>query len=138
MIDRRHFLLTSLAGALAAPLASEGQQAPAVYRIGYIVPGPEGCPPTVPSRAFEEGLIAAGYTKGREVTVDRQCFPTPDLAGKVLSDLLKATPNLLVAGSTAAAVAARDAVPGLPLSSSTLPIQLPYEWCTVSRDQAAI
>jgi putative ABC transport system substrate-binding protein len=114
-MDRRSFLLISLGGVLAAPLASEGQQAPAVYRIGYIVPGPEGCPPTVPSKAFEEGLIAAGYTKGRDVMVDRQCFPTPDLAGKVLSDLLKATPNLVVAGSTVAAEAARDAVPRLPV-----------------------
>jgi hypothetical protein len=26
MTDRRHFLLTSLAGVLAAPLATEGQQ----------------------------------------------------------------------------------------------------------------
>jgi hypothetical protein len=31
-MDRRRFLLTSLAGALAAPLAAEAQQAEKVYR----------------------------------------------------------------------------------------------------------
>jgi hypothetical protein len=33
-MDRRRFLLTSLAGALAAPLAVEAQQAGRMYRIG--------------------------------------------------------------------------------------------------------
>ena len=35
-MDRRHFLLTSLAGALATPLASEAQQAGKVYRVGVL------------------------------------------------------------------------------------------------------
>jgi hypothetical protein len=33
-MDRRHFLLTSLAGALAGPLAAGAQQAVKVYRLG--------------------------------------------------------------------------------------------------------
>ena len=35
-MDRRRFLLTSLAGALAAPLAAEAQQAGKVPRIGFL------------------------------------------------------------------------------------------------------
>jgi len=35
-MDRRRFLLTSLTGAIAAPLAAEGQQAGKVWRIGYV------------------------------------------------------------------------------------------------------
>jgi hypothetical protein len=35
-MDRRRFLLTSLAGALAAPLAAEAQQAVKVWRIGWL------------------------------------------------------------------------------------------------------
>jgi hypothetical protein len=35
-MDRRSFLLTSLAGALAAPLAAETQQTGRVPRIGYL------------------------------------------------------------------------------------------------------
>jgi putative tryptophan/tyrosine transport system substrate-binding protein len=38
-MDRRRFLLTSLAGALATPLVAGGQQAGKVYRIGFLRPG---------------------------------------------------------------------------------------------------
>jgi hypothetical protein len=37
-MDRRRFLLTSLAGTLAAPLAAEGQQAAKVVSLGYLSP----------------------------------------------------------------------------------------------------
>jgi hypothetical protein len=40
VMDRRRFLLTSLAGALAVPLAVEGQQAAKVARIGYLATNP--------------------------------------------------------------------------------------------------
>jgi hypothetical protein len=36
LIDRRRFLLTSLAGAVAVPLAAEAQQAAKLRRIGYL------------------------------------------------------------------------------------------------------
>jgi hypothetical protein len=35
-MDRRRFLLTSLAGAFAAPLVVEAQQAGKVYRVGIL------------------------------------------------------------------------------------------------------
>jgi len=35
-MDRRRFLLTSLAGVLAAPLAAEAQQAAKIARIGWL------------------------------------------------------------------------------------------------------
>jgi hypothetical protein len=37
-MDRRRFLLTSLAGAVAAPLAAEAQETGKVYRLGYVAP----------------------------------------------------------------------------------------------------
>jgi hypothetical protein len=37
-MDRRRFLLTSLAGALAAPLAAGAQQASKMSRIGFLSP----------------------------------------------------------------------------------------------------
>jgi hypothetical protein len=39
MMDRRGFLLTSLVGVLAAPVAAEAQQAAKVSRIGYLAGG---------------------------------------------------------------------------------------------------
>ena len=38
-MDRRRFLLTSLAGCLAAPLGAGAQPSPKVPRIGYLVIG---------------------------------------------------------------------------------------------------
>jgi hypothetical protein len=35
-MDRRHFLLTSLAGAVAAPLAAEARQPDRIYSIGVL------------------------------------------------------------------------------------------------------
>jgi hypothetical protein len=45
MMGRRHFLLTSLAGTRAAPLAAEAQHAGRVYRLGTLnlgTPTPAG------------------------------------------------------------------------------------------------
>jgi hypothetical protein len=55
-MDRRHFLLTSLAGAVAAPLAAGAQQAGRVYRIGYLSPDSG---PLLYSEAFRHGLTHA-------------------------------------------------------------------------------
>jgi hypothetical protein len=40
-MDRRRFLLTSLAGVFAAPFAAEAQPARKVWRIGYLSGGSE-------------------------------------------------------------------------------------------------
>jgi hypothetical protein len=41
-MDRRRFLVTSLAGALAAPVAVKAEQAVNFYRIGFLGPAAEG------------------------------------------------------------------------------------------------
>ena len=68
-MDRRRFLLTSLAGALAAPLAptnARAQVSKSVYRIGMLSPGP------VPH--LTDPLIAAlqerGWAVGRNLVVE--------------------------------------------------------------------
>jgi putative ABC transport system substrate-binding protein len=78
MIDRRRFLLTSLAGALAAPLAGEAQQAGRVWRIGVLfggtptadMAGPE--PRSAILRSFLEGLRELGYVEGQNVVIERR------------------------------------------------------------------
>ena len=62
MMDRCRFLLTSLAGALAAPLAAEAQQLPKVPRIGVL--GAQSLGPG-PDDAFRDGLRQFGYVEGR-------------------------------------------------------------------------
>ncbi|HYM58159.1 MAG TPA: hypothetical protein VES79_09355, partial [Solirubrobacteraceae bacterium] len=64
-MDRRRFLLTSLAGALAAPLVAGAQQAPKVWRVGYLTfaPGPY-------DEAFREGLRELGYVEGKNLIIE--------------------------------------------------------------------
>jgi putative ABC transport system substrate-binding protein len=67
-MDRRRFLLTSLAGALAAPLAAEAQQAAKVARIGWLALN-LAVAPHVPE-VFRQGLRDLGYVEGRNVVIE--------------------------------------------------------------------
>jgi putative ABC transport system substrate-binding protein len=87
-MDRRRFLLTSLAGAVAAPLAAEAQQAGKVYRVGIL---------SLSARAdslhlfdaLEQGLRDRGYVVGRNITLEyrfaeRRMERLPDLAAALV------------------------------------------------------
>jgi hypothetical protein len=54
-MDRRRFLLTSLAGACAAPLAAGAQQAERVWHIGVLQGGPN-TPALNYTEAVRQGL----------------------------------------------------------------------------------
>ena len=60
-MDRRRFLLTSLAGGLAAPLAAEAQQ-PGKKRIGLLGPGEEPRFSEIAS-GLKQGLREQGYRR---------------------------------------------------------------------------
>ena len=69
-MDRRHFLVTSLAGALAAPLAVEAQQPGKVYRVGIL-----GESASDPSEAhlwqtFRLGLRDLGWIEGGNILIE--------------------------------------------------------------------
>jgi putative ABC transport system substrate-binding protein len=72
-MDRRRFLLTSLAGALAAPRVAEAQTAGKVTRIGIL----GNVPRTEPQGAelwgaFIEGLRELGYVEGQNLTIEQR------------------------------------------------------------------
>src|SRR5262245_66356012 len=67
-MDRRHFLLTSVAGVLAAPLAAVAQQAAKVARIGYLSESLAATPHI--QEAFLQGLRDLGYVEGRNVVIE--------------------------------------------------------------------
>ena len=66
-MDRRRFLLTSLAGALARPPAAEAQKAGKVYRVGVLT-GSAGHTPR--TEAFRTETSAQGFTEGQNVSHD--------------------------------------------------------------------
>ena len=117
-MDRRRFLLTSLAGILGAPLAVEAQQAGKVYRIGYIGDSPPNTPEI--SRlheAFRQGLREHGWVEGRNAVfewrfAEGRMERLPDLAAELVR--LKVDLIVTVAGGPAAR-AAKQATTTIPI-----------------------
>jgi putative ABC transport system substrate-binding protein len=64
-MDRRRFLLTSLAGALAAPVAAVAQTPGKVAKIGYLTGSSLG-----PLDAFKRALSEHGYIEGRNLAIE--------------------------------------------------------------------
>ena len=71
MMDRRRFLLTSLAGALGAPLAGEAQQAGKVYRIGFLSGGSAAAQKPVVEQ-FRQGLRQLDYIEGQNIIIEHR------------------------------------------------------------------
>jgi ABC-type uncharacterized transport system substrate-binding protein len=110
VIDRRRFLLTSLAGAIAAPLAAKAQQTTRRPLVGFL------CNSTKLARAFGEGLRELGYVDGRNIFVEYRCVEGrtergPDLAVA----LLRLKPDLLVGTSDPLIKALVDATHTIPI-----------------------
>jgi putative tryptophan/tyrosine transport system substrate-binding protein len=61
-MDRRSFLLTAVAGTLAAPLGAEAQQAGKMHRLGLFHVGLDHVPPSLDG--LRAGLNALGYNLG--------------------------------------------------------------------------
>ena len=103
------------AGLLAAPLAAEAQPVGRVYRIGYF---------TIPSRdsaqgvadAFQRGLRDLGWIEGQNIVIDYRFADgnvdrLPDLA----AELVRLRVDVIVAGATAAVIAAKNATRTIPI-----------------------
>ena len=110
-MDRRRFLLTSLAGTLGRPLIAEAQQAGKVYRIGVL--GNENNPPW---EAFRQGLRDLGYVDGRNVTIEwRWSEGKTDRFPALATDLVALKPDIIVASGTQAVRAAKQATSAIPI-----------------------
>ena len=65
-MDRRTFIYALTGGFVAAPLATEAQQAGTVNRIGLLSPVSQG----LGIEAFREGLRTLGYVEGDNIVVE--------------------------------------------------------------------
>jgi putative ABC transport system substrate-binding protein len=106
-MDRRRFLLTSLAGALAAPLAAYGQQTGKVYRIGMLS---DIAPREAPWYAvFERRMSELGYVDGKNFTIEFRVAGTMDQLPSLAADLVRLQPDLILASGPEAARAIKGA-----------------------------
>ena len=98
-MDRRHFLLTSLAGVVAAPLAVEAQQAAKVFRVGYLSPGsPSDQARQHRFEAFRQGLRELGYVEGQNIALEsRWAEGKYDRYSALAADLVRLKVDVIVA-----------------------------------------
>jgi putative tryptophan/tyrosine transport system substrate-binding protein len=105
-MDRRRFLLASLAGAVGVPLAAGAQQALKPHRIGVLR---VGFPPPSYIEPFRQGLSDLGYVEGQSIVIEygvgRSVEQLPDTA----AELVRLKVDVLVASGTPSVLPARNA-----------------------------
>ena len=113
-MDRRRFLLTSLTGALATPLASQAQQAGKAARIGLVSTNVVGNRHLI--EAFRQGLSDLGYVEGRNLMIEyRSAEGKLDRFQALATELVALKVDVIVATNTQAALAARQATATIPI-----------------------
>jgi len=111
-MDRRRFLLTSLAGALAAPHGAEAQQVDKVSRIGVLSFGA----PEPFREGFRRALVDLGYVEGRNVVIEhRWADGQTDRLPQLAAALVRANVNVIVASATPSVQAAMEATRHIPI-----------------------
>ena len=100
---------------LAGSVAAQAQQAARVYRVGFVSPlSPSPEPPTL--RAFRQGLRELGYVEGRNVIVDaRFAEGRSERLPELVAEVLRLKVDVLVAGSSLGALAAKRATTTVPI-----------------------
>ena len=115
-MDRRRFLLTSLAGALATPLAVGAQQAGKVYRIGIL--GLNAADPEEARQwqAFRLGLRESGWIEGGNILIESR-WAEGNLARipERASDLVGLKVDLIVTRGSPFTQGARKATSSIPI-----------------------
>ena len=123
-MDRRRFLLVSLASAFAVPLAVEAQPAGKVIRIGLLTHGVSDAVNAARWKAFREQLRELGYVEGQNVVFESrwgegwgegQVGRTRRLA----AELVEAKVDILVTAGTEALRAAKETTSSIPIVTAT-------------------
>ena len=111
-MDRRRFLLTSLAGAVAGPVAAEAQQTDRVHRIGWL--GPDEA--THRREWLVQDLRDLGYVEGRNVEIAyRFAKGNIDRLDAIAAELVGLKVDVIVAVSQPAVQAAQHATRTIPI-----------------------
>jgi len=113
-MNRRVFIGTVGFGLLAAPLAAEAQQATKVARIGSLLSNRAANPHL--HEAFGQGLRDLGYVEGRNVAIEiRSAEGKLERLPALAAELVALKVDVIVAGGTLAAVAAKQATKTIPI-----------------------
>jgi putative ABC transport system substrate-binding protein len=124
-MDRRRFLVASLAGVFANPLLAGAQATMKIRRVAVIYGSPLEMVAHL-KKALEESLASMGYAKGHSLRLDLGTDGTPDQMRTVVAEVVASKPDLIVVWSTIGAVAVKRATTTIPVVFLTVgvPVQI--------------
>ena len=113
MLDlRRRQFITLLGGAAAWPLKARGQST-TIARVGFLR---QAGPDDKHFAAFRGGLLAAGYSEGRNVVIEpRYAAGAYDRLHELALELVRLRVDVIVVDGTAAAKACKDTTSTIPI-----------------------
>jgi putative ABC transport system substrate-binding protein len=115
MMDRRRFLLTSLAGVLAAPLAAEAQRATKVYRVGFLGAA-SAAQYTRQIDGMRQGLRELGYIEGQNLSIEyRWAEGKYERLHDLAMELVRRNVDVIVTHGTPGSRAAKQATNTIPI-----------------------
>ena len=111
MTDRRRFLLTSLAGAFAAPLVADAQP----RRIGFLSSNSASRAQHLVN-AFRQGLLELGYIDGQHIRIEyRFAEGKLEWLPALAAELVGLNVDVIIAAASNAALAAKGATATIPI-----------------------
>jgi putative ABC transport system substrate-binding protein len=112
-MDRRRFLLTSVAGLLAISPAAKAQPPAKVYRISLFHVGLDHVPPSLDG--LRDGLKALGYEEGKNLKLDFRNLPDEAAARVTAAEFARTKPDLVVAFENQTIRAAHGRITDIPV-----------------------
>jgi putative ABC transport system substrate-binding protein len=114
-MDRRRFLLSSLAGVLPVPLAAEAQDATKAAQIGYLS-GPSLSANAARIEAFRQGLRELNYVEGKNIIIEwRSTDGKFDRLPALAAELVRLKVAVIVTSGGAPTRRAKEATSTIPI-----------------------
>jgi putative ABC transport system substrate-binding protein len=118
---RRRELIGWIGAAASLPLAARGQQSNSSFkkipRLGILMPSDS----SRNLQAFDNGLEALGYTEGQNIAIERRYGDSKgEQLGELAAELVKLKVDVIVAWSTPAALAAKQATSTVPIVGAVM------------------
>jgi ABC-type uncharacterized transport system substrate-binding protein len=114
MIDRRHFLLTALAGVIGAPVGGSAQGADRVRRVGLLL-GFRPPPEWIAGGFFFGPMRELGWIEGQNVVFDQRYDERPELLPMLARELIASKVDVIVASPSSALRAVKEATATIPI-----------------------
>jgi putative tryptophan/tyrosine transport system substrate-binding protein len=117
-MDRRRFLLTSLAGAIAGPLVGGAQQAK-LPTIGFLGPLTQTAQ-SLWTAAFVQRMHEHGWIEDRTLTIEyRWAEGRSERLAEIAAEFVRLKVTIIVTAGTAAVIAAKQATSAIPIVFAT-------------------